>query len=117
MPDLEGDWQFMTRSNAPALDGQKGEFVCMAPVGNNHGPVRVADTTHFAYEDGTPYIPVGTTCYVWNLQGDDLEEQTLKTLDQALFNKMRMCVFPKRYAFNLYTFISRVFGAVYGTNR
>jgi hypothetical protein len=59
------------------------------------------NTTHFAYEDGTPYIPVGTTCYVWNLQGDALEEQTLKTLDQAPFNKMRMCVFPKRYSFNM----------------
>src|SRR5690606_31942863 len=40
------------------------------------------------------------TCYVWNLQGDALEEQTLRTLEQAPFNKMRMCVFPKRYAFN-----------------
>jgi 3',5'-cyclic AMP phosphodiesterase CpdA len=62
--------------------------------------VRVADTTHFAYEDGTPYIPVGTTCYVWNLQGDELEERTLRTLEKAPFNKMRMSVFPKRYAFN-----------------
>lgn len=100
MPDMEGIWQFETRSNAPALDGRKGEFICTPPSANNHGPVRVAGTTHFAYEDGTPYIPVGTTCYVWNLQGDELEEQTLKTLDKAPFNKMRMSVFPKRYSFN-----------------
>jgi hypothetical protein len=62
--------------------------------------VRVANKQCFAYADGMPYIPVGTTCYVWNLQGDELEEQTLKTLEQAPFNKLRMCVFPKRYSFN-----------------
>jgi len=100
MPDQEGTWSYVTHSSSPALDGQKGELVCVVPTGTNHGPVRVVDTTHFGYEDGTPYIPVGTTCYVWNLQGDELEERTLKTLDKAPFNKMRMCVFPKRYAFN-----------------
>lgn len=100
MPNHEGQWQFVTYSNAAALDGQRGEFVCVAPSARNHGPVRVAHQTHFAYDDGTPYIPVGTTCYVWNLQGDALEAQTLKTLEHAPFNKMRMCVFPKRYEFN-----------------
>lgn len=100
MPNLEGTWKFVTSSNVPSLNGQEGELLCTAPSVNNHGPVRVADMTHFAYEDGTPYIPVGTTCYVWNLQGDELEEQTLKTLDKAPFNKMRMSVFPKRYSFN-----------------
>ena len=73
MPDLEGEWQYVTRSNVPALDGRKGELMCVAPSANNHGPVRVANAVNFAYEDGTPYIPVGTTCYVWNLQGDELE--------------------------------------------
>lgn len=37
---------------------------------------------------------------MWNLQGDELEEQTLATLRDAPFNKIRMCVFPKRYLFN-----------------
>jgi len=100
MPDQEGEWRYVTRSNVTALDGQHGTFLCTAPTGNNHGPVGVANQFHFAYADGTPYKPVGTTCYVWNLQGDELEEQTLKTVEQAPFNKMRMCVFPKRYAFN-----------------
>ena len=62
--------------------------------------MRVRDTFHFAYEDGTPHFSVGTTCYVWNHQGDALEEQTLETLETAPFNKMRMCVFPKHYTFN-----------------
>lgn len=100
MPSHEGVWRFVTHSNIPALDGQQGEFLCVAPLANNHGPVRVFNTINFAYEDGMPYLPVGTTCYVWNLQGDELEEQTLETLRRSPFNKIRMCVFPKRYLFN-----------------
>jgi hypothetical protein len=100
MPDCEGEWQYTTRSNVVALDGKTGSIICTPAAAGNHGPVRVTDHVRFAYEDGTPYTPVGTTCYVWNLQGDALEEQTLRTLDQAPFNKMRMCVFPKRYLFN-----------------
>ncbi len=101
MPDMEGVWQFVTHSNISELDGHKGEFVCVPPTQDNHGPVRVIDRAHFAYADGTPYHPVGTTCYVWNHQGDALEEQTLETLKHAPFNKLRMCVFPKRYVFNM----------------
>lgn len=100
MPDQQGAWRYVTHSNIPELNGHSGDLICTPPAPTNHGPVRVNDAAHFAYEDGTRYIPVGTTCYVWNLQGDELEETTLKTLDGAPFNKMRMCVFPKRYAFN-----------------
>ncbi len=100
MPDMEGDWHYETHSSLSALDGQSGSFDCISPSENNHGPVRVIDRSHFAYADGTPYHPIGTTCYVWNLQGDVLEEKTLATLQAAPFNKMRMCVFPKRYSFN-----------------
>lgn len=100
MPSAAGRWSYVTHSSAAALDGQRGEFECIPPAAGNHGPVRVVNQFHFGYADGTPYIPVGTTCYVWNLQGDALEEKTLRTLDRAPFNKMRMCVFPKRYTFN-----------------
>lgn len=67
----------------------------------NHGPVRVANTFHFAYEDGTGFYPVGTTCYVWNLQEDGLIEQTLEQLKESGFNKIRFCIFPKHYDYNL----------------
>lgn len=100
MPDQPGTWSYTMRSNVPALDGHQGTFICTPASPGNHGPVQVAEKVHFAYADGTPYYPVGTTCYVWNLQGSELEEQTLKTLDSAPFNKLRMCVFPKRYLFN-----------------
>jgi len=100
MPDTEGEWMVTTRSNVAALDGVTGAFTCTPASEGNHGPLRVRDTFHFVYEDGTPHFSVGTTCYVWNHQGDALEEQTLETLKTAPFNKMRMCVFPKHYTFN-----------------
>ncbi|HEY1381707.1 MAG TPA: DUF5060 domain-containing protein [Gemmataceae bacterium] len=100
MPDRAGEWRYETASNAPELRGKTGTFACTPAAADNHGPVRVRATYHFAHADGTPYVPVGTTCYVWNHQGDRLEEQTLATLKQSPFNKLRFCVFPKRYAFN-----------------
>jgi hypothetical protein len=100
MPEWEGIWRYRTKSNVKELSDLEGTFECVPPTGENRGPVRVYDGTNFSYADGTPYYPVGTTCYVWNHQGERLEEQTLKTLRSAPFNKMRMCVFPKRYRYN-----------------
>ena len=100
MPDTEGEWRYVTRSNCPALDGVEGAFTCTAPAAGNHGPVGVHNRFHFCYADGTPSFPVGTTCYAWAHQGDALEEQTLATLQTAPFNKLRMCVFPKDYLYN-----------------
>ena len=93
-PDAEGEWTYTTST------GQSGGFQCVAPEPGNHGPVQVHDTYHFRYADGTPYYPFGTTCYGWAHQGDALESQTLETLRTAPFNKLRMCIFPKWYAFN-----------------
>ncbi|MHB1355388.1 MAG: DUF5605 domain-containing protein [Anaerolineae bacterium] len=101
MPDAEGAWRYVTHSNLPALDGHEGEFTCTPATPGNHGPVRVIDACHFAYADHIPYHPIGTTCYAWVHQGDALEEQTLATLQQSPFNKMRMCIFPKRYKYNM----------------
>jgi hypothetical protein len=100
MPDAQGEWTYRTASNHKDLDGKAGRLTCVPPAPGNHGPVRVRNTYHFAYADGTSYFPVGTTCYVWNHQGDRLEERTLKTLKASPFNKVRMCVFPHRYAYN-----------------
>jgi hypothetical protein len=100
MPEQQGQWRYETRSNRPELDGKTGQFDVVKPAAGNHGPVRVRPPFHFVYADGTPHFPIGTTCYAWTHQGDALEEQTLATLKQAPFNKMRMCVFPKHYAYN-----------------
>ena len=100
MPEKPGQWSFQMSSNAPELDGKTGVFTATPPSSGNHGPVHVEKTYHFAYADGTPYREIGTTCYVWIHQGDKLAEQTLQTLAQAPFNKLRMCVFPKYFTHN-----------------
>jgi hypothetical protein len=100
MPEKQGVWQYTTVSTAPGLHDKTGEFTVTKPSANNHGPVRVAHAFHFAYADGAPYRQVGTTCYVWTHQDDALQEQTLKTLAASPFNKIRFCIFPKRYAWN-----------------
>ena len=55
---------------------------------------------HFEYEDGMPYYPFGTTVYALAHQPDPLVEETLCTLKDNPFNKVRMCVFPKNYNYN-----------------
>jgi Domain of unknown function (DUF5060)/Domain of unknown function (DUF5605)/Protein of unknown function (DUF4038) len=100
MPDTQGNWYYRTQSNLDALNGTEGTFACLSPEPGNHGPVVVSNTYHFAYADGTSYKQFGTTSYAWTHQGDELEEQTLATLRDAPFNKLRMCIFPKHYLFN-----------------
>ena len=100
LPDAEGEWHYQTSSNVAALDGISGSLAVGPARPGHHGPVRVSNTHHFRYADGTRYTNIGTTAYVWNLQGDVLEEQTLATLADAPFTKIRMCVFPKHYRYN-----------------
>jgi hypothetical protein len=100
MPPEQGTWQYQTHSNRDALNGQSGEFEVTKPSAGNHGPVVVRNTHHFAYADGTPFYPLGTTAYAWAHQGDVLEETTLHTLTDAPFNKVRMCLFPTSHNIN-----------------
>jgi hypothetical protein len=99
MPQAEGRWSWRTTSSHPGLDGQAGSVEVGPARPGDHGPVRAAGE-HFRYADGSRYINIGTTAYVWNLQGDAMEEQTLATLAGAPFTKIRMCVFPKHYRYN-----------------
>ncbi|MBU1305488.1 MAG: DUF5060 domain-containing protein, partial [Alphaproteobacteria bacterium] len=87
LPDAEGQWHYQTASNIDALDGVRGSFEVGPAQPGHHGPVRVSNKHHFRYADGTRYTNIGTTAYVWNLQGDALEEQTLATLAAAPFTK------------------------------
>lgn len=100
MPDAQGEWQYLTRSNRAELDGNEGTVMVTAPAADRHGVVRVVNGFHFAHADGTPYAPFGTTCYAWIHQPEALQKQTLETLRQARFNKIRMCIFPKWYPYN-----------------
>ena len=80
-----------------ALEGQED---CLAADEGRHGLVK-ASGTHFVHEDGTRYVPVGTTVYALIHQEKALVDQTMDTLRKAPFNKIRFCVFPKHYDFNL----------------
>jgi hypothetical protein len=95
-----GEHRVRTRSNARSLHGVEATFVVDPAEPSDHGPVRVERTFHFAFSDGSRYIPVGTTAYAWTHQGDEMESRTLSTLAASSFNKIRMCVFPKSYLFN-----------------
>jgi hypothetical protein len=100
MPDQPGEWRYETRSSARELDGVSGALTCSPPRPGVHGPVGVANTHHFAYADGKPHLSFGTTCYAWLHQPEELQEETLRTLQTAPFNKLRMCLFPKDYTYN-----------------
>lgn len=115
MPQSEGTWNYTVHSNDPDLDGAAGSFVCTPARENNHGRVclkkdvvpkkevnfyEAEDEFHFAYEDGTRFRPFGTTCYAWINQPEEIQLETLETLKNAPFNKIRMCIFPKFYSYN-----------------
>lgn len=100
MPSFEGNYHFSIRGSF-SQEIYEGDFTVTAPGKNNHGPVRVSDTYHMVYEDGKPYYSIGTTCYVWELQSEELQEKTFETLTENAFNKIRFCIFPKHYDYNL----------------
>lgn len=101
MPSFEGEYNFAITGSF--IEGEEtGSFLVTKPTGNNHGMVRVANRFHFAYEDGTPYYSIGTTAYVWTHQSEDMQEETLNTLRESAFNKIRFCIFPKHYDYNFH---------------
>ncbi|WP_099225241.1 DUF5060 domain-containing protein [Listeria costaricensis] len=100
LPDEEGSWRFETRSSCPELDHIERLFEVAAQAPDQHGLVQVDKETHFAFQDGTPYFPFGTTAYVWNHQSPEMQQKTLASFAAAPFNKVRMCVFPKYYDYN-----------------
>lgn len=101
MPPKEGEWNYTTSSSLKQLNGKKGRFTCIAPSSGNHGPVSVDEGGYdFKYADGTQYFPVGTTSYNWMHASNDpkfgnadkgmtMQEQTLKSLKESGFNKLR----------------------------
>ena len=94
MPDIQGEWRFETISSVAGLSGHSGSFTCTSPGPGNHGPVRVNKLYHFAYADGKSYYPFGTTSYGWAHQKAEIAAQTLTSLGDSSFNKIRMCVLP-----------------------
>lgn len=94
-PDQEGRWTYRTSSSAVELDGVTGHLTVTPPGPGNHGPVQVAGPRTFRYADGTRHESFGTTCYHWTHTGDRAhEEETLASLADSPFNKVRMCLLP-----------------------
>ena len=98
LPPSEGTWSFNIHSNARSLDALAGHVEVARGVGR--GPVSVSGT-HFVTSDGSPFVPLGTTAYAWTHQEESLQEDTLATLATAPFNKLRMCLFPKHFIYNV----------------
>ena len=94
MPSYEGIYTYVIGGNfSDNIEEKEGAFEAVAPSMGNHGPVLVKDKVHFAYADETPYFSIGTTCYTWVNQPLERQEQTLETLRNSAFNKIRFCFF------------------------
>ena len=98
MPQKEGSYHYQISGSFG--DGADGEFTVTAPKAGNHGMVHVANKFHFAYADGKKYFPLGTTCYAFTHQKDEVIAETFASLKESAFNKIRFCIFPKHYDYN-----------------
>lgn len=96
MPVKEGVWDYIIRTENKEITGS---FECTENAEDIHGPVRTKGEG-FVYDDGSRFLPFGTTCYVWIHQTEELRAETLHTLESAPFNKIRMCIFPKSMPYN-----------------
>ena len=100
MPSWTGEYRYTVFGSFSDRE-TSGAFHVREASEGNHGPVRVAGKYHFAYADSTPFYPLGTTCYVWTQQPDERIAETLRSLKEARFNKIRFCILPKHYDYNL----------------
>ncbi len=100
MPSFEGVYTYKIEGSF-SDEVTEGSFEVLPASEKNHGRVQVIDQCHLGYEDGTPYYSIGTTCYAWVNQEEALQLQTLKTLSENPFNKIRFCIYPKFYEYNL----------------
>ena len=93
-PDEEGDWSFLLRGEGVEIL-QRGKIRCTAS--SRHGFIRVhpGNPYAFAHADGTPFFPMGDTCY--GLLDDspitpELRAEYLDTRRARHFNFVRMTV-------------------------
>lgn len=95
MPVIEGEYTYRFINQ----DGIEGSFICSGKKDREHGPVCVKGDM-FYYADGAKYLPFGTTCYAWTHQKKELQDETVNTLSNSCFNKLRMLIFPKYMPYN-----------------
>ncbi len=100
MPTKTGRWKYVTTSPTPQLNGIKGSLVCTQAAKGDHGMVSADNDHGFRYADGTRYMPVGTTSYAWVYGLPSRRAETIKSLSDAGFNKIRFCVFPNNSVYD-----------------
>lgn len=93
-PDEEGAWRYLLRGEGVEIL-EEGTLQCIAAA--RHGFIRVhpENPYAFAYSDGTPFFPMGDTCY--GLFDDSpitpaLREEYLKARRAQRFNFVRMTI-------------------------
>lgn len=94
MPTRQGQWTYTTSSSVAEMNNISGEIECTTPVKGDRGMVSVSGGQTFSYADGTFYQPVGTTSYAWLHSTSERQDETVRTLAETGFNKLRFCIFP-----------------------
>lgn len=82
LPKKTGLYSWKTESNIPLEGPVAGEEECLPARTGRHGMVKT-EGLHFVYEDGTKYLPFGTTIYALAHQSEEIIEQTMHTLEHA----------------------------------
>lgn len=94
MPTRQGQWTYTTSSSETEMDHISGSIECVPPEEGDRGMVSVSGGQTFSYADGTFYQPVGTTSYAWLHSTAERQDETVRTLSETGFNKLRFCIFP-----------------------
>jgi CubicO group peptidase (beta-lactamase class C family) len=98
-PQEEGEWHYLLRGEGVELH-QRGRLRCTALRGPGFIRVHPENPYAFAYADGTPFFPMGDTCY--GLHDDSLitpqlRREYLKTRRRQRFNFVRMSIGHSHY--------------------
>jgi len=93
-PDEEGEWSYQLRGEGVEIL-QRGKLRCIAPRGPGFIRIHPENPYAFAYADGTPFFPMGDTCY--GLYDDspitpELRAEYLAERRAQRFNFVRMTV-------------------------
>lgn len=96
MPEVTG----LVSWTVSGVVSEEGSETCEPAEPGKHGIVRPKGTA-LVYADGSYFHSFGTTVYGLAHQTPELTETTMETLSQNPFNKVRMCLFPKHYDYNI----------------
>ncbi|MCC6232788.1 MAG: DUF4038 domain-containing protein [Verrucomicrobiales bacterium] len=91
-PDEEGEWSYLLRGEGVEIL-ERGRLRCTPPVGRGAIRVHPEHPHAFAYADGSPFFPMGDTCY--GLLDDSpitpaLREEYLRVRREQGFNFVRL---------------------------